>query len=88
MSHVDKILAALEQHGGSMTCTRIARATRIPSVLVYNYMPRLCKAGRAACVENSSPREYRRANVAVDEIVKTAKSSQPKWVFDLGGSPV
>lgn len=88
MSHVDKILAALDRHHGSMTCTRIARAAGVPSVLVYNYMPRLCKAGSAACVKHDRPREYRRANVAVDEIVKTAKSSQPKWVFDLGGSPV
>jgi len=88
MSHVAKILHALEKYGGSMTCTRIARVTGIPSVLVYNYMPRLCKAGSAACVKHDRPREYRRANVTVDEIVKTAKNSQPKWVFDLGGSPV
>lgn len=47
MSFVDKILAELDRNQGSMTCTRIARATGIPSVLVYNYMPRLCKAGRA-----------------------------------------
>lgn len=86
MSLVGKILAELERNQGSMTCTRIARATGIPSVLVYNYMPRLCKAGSAACVKHDRPREYRRANVTVDEIVKTAKNSQPKWVFDLGGA--
>ena len=86
MSHVNKILDELERNQGSMTCTRIARATGIPSVLVYNYMPRLCRAGRAACVKESRPREYRRANVTVDEIVKTATTTQPKWVFDLGGA--
>lgn len=86
MSHVAKILRALEQHQGSMTCTRIAMAAGIPSVLVYNYMPRLCKAGSATCVKHDRPREYRRANVTVDEIVKTAKGSQPRWVFDLGGA--
>lgn len=86
MSLVGKILAELERNQGSMTCTRIARATGIPSVLVYNYMPRLCRAGRASCVKTDRPREYRRANVTVDEIVKTAATTQPKWVFDLGGA--
>lgn len=86
MSLVNKILDELERSQGAMTCTRIARATGIPSVLVYNYMPRLCKAGRASCVKTDRPREYRRANVTVDEIVKTATDTQPKWVFDLGGA--
>lgn len=86
MSHSDKILDALDQHPEPMSCTRIARATGIPSVLVFNYMPRLCIAGSARCVSQERPRLYQRANATVDEIVKRATATQPKWVFDLGGA--
>lgn len=86
MTHATAILEALERSNQSMTCTKIARISGVRNVLVYNYIRRLCKAGSVSCVKTDRPREYQRAHVGADEIVKSATATQPKWVFDLGGA--
>lgn len=82
MSHVDKILAAMDGPG-PMTSTQIATASGVPSSLVSMYMARLCMAGKATCVKRKRPRAYQRTNAPAEAIVSEALRTQPVSVFDL-----
>lgn len=82
MSHVDKILDAMDGPG-SMTSAQIATASGVPASLVSMYMARLCIAGKAKCVKRNRPRAYQRTNAPAEAIVSEALRTQPVSVFDL-----
>lgn len=78
-----RILASMAD-GLPMTAHDIAEASGVSMVIVANYLPRLCMAGKAKCVVRKRPKQYQVADAPAEPIAVQARRNSPNSVFALG----
>ncbi|MGJ7500090.1 hypothetical protein ACSFBF_06995 [Variovorax sp. ZT5P49] len=81
-AHSELILAAMTS-GVPMTAVQIAQASGVSVGIVATYMPRLCMAAKATCVNRKRPMQYQLAGAPAEAIVSQARRTQPVSVFDM-----